>query len=264
MTTDNRATCWSVTINNPTADDDESIALARQKGWKVEGQKERGESGTVHYQLMVRTPQVRFSAVKKQFPRAHIEQARNSHALELYVHKDQSREGQLSDQSEQYPSLTKFWDLVIDQLDAWNCINFCYICNPVDERGTFWWKEAPVQYRRDPLNALDDVATVLIEQGYFVESLACNPQVRMAWRKFYTAIAIRVQRRRDRQTELELQARERRAQENVAVVDIPTHATPSASSPSGLLEGGQREEEGSAPSSGEGQACDEDSDSGDC
>ena len=32
-----RATCWSVTINNPLPADDENIARAKQRsGWKVE------------------------------------------------------------------------------------------------------------------------------------------------------------------------------------------------------------------------------------
>lgn len=55
MTT-TRGTNWSVTINNPTPKDDEEIALVRQKGWSVEGQKEKGSEGTEHYQLFVKTP----------------------------------------------------------------------------------------------------------------------------------------------------------------------------------------------------------------
>ena len=83
-----RASVWSVTINNPTQTDEYNISEARQKGWKVEGQLERGEQGTEHYQLILRTPQVRFSAVKQVFPRAHIEVARNVGALTAYVHKE--------------------------------------------------------------------------------------------------------------------------------------------------------------------------------
>jgi len=258
--TKDRATCWALTINNPTADDDECIAMARQKGWKVDGQKERGESGTIHYQLMVRTPQVRFSAVKKQFPRANIGQARNPNALAEYVKKKETRVAELPS-SERYPSLTKFWGLLIDKLDSWNYINICYVLNPKWERDehAFWWKEAPDRYRREPLYALDDVTAVLIEDGYYVEGHACNPQVRMQWRKFHASIACRVYADRDRQTDNAL----REAENNVAYMNIPTYATPSASSPSGLLEGGQREEEGSAPGCGAREAVDEDSDSGD-
>lgn len=90
-----RATCWSLTINNPTKSDEEWIQQARQKGWQVEGQLEKGKEGTEHYQLMVKTPQVRFSAVKKQFPRAHIEIARNPAALAQYVAKEETREADL-------------------------------------------------------------------------------------------------------------------------------------------------------------------------
>lgn len=80
-----RARAWSVTINNPTQTDEYDIAQARLKGWKVEGQLEKGEQGTTHYQLLVKTPQVRFSLIKKAFPRAHIEVCRNLTALTAYV-----------------------------------------------------------------------------------------------------------------------------------------------------------------------------------
>jgi len=106
-----RATCWSVTINNPLPADDENIALAKQKsGWKVEGQLEKGENGTPHYQLMVKTPQTRFGSIKKAFPRAHIEPARDIKALSKYVSKEETRIGTLP-LNDKYPSLTVLWDL---------------------------------------------------------------------------------------------------------------------------------------------------------
>lgn len=77
-----RSRYWSLTINNPTQEDEEAIALARQRGWKVEGQKEVGKEGTPHYQLCLDcSQQQRFSAVKKAFPRAHIEAAKSVVAL---------------------------------------------------------------------------------------------------------------------------------------------------------------------------------------
>lgn len=94
--TTQRATMWSITINNPTAEDREAIELARQKGWKIEGQFEKGEEGTLHLQLAVRTPQLRFSTMKKHFPRAHIEIARNAAAFLQYVNKADTRVGLLS------------------------------------------------------------------------------------------------------------------------------------------------------------------------
>jgi len=111
-----RATCWSVTINNPVESDEEHINSARQKGWKVDGQLEKGEKdGTPHYQLIVRTPQVRFSAVKKAFPRAHIEIARNPTALASYCKKEDTREASLPDRSSLYPSQ----DQVLNMFVAW-------------------------------------------------------------------------------------------------------------------------------------------------
>jgi len=174
MTTQ-RATCWSVTINNPTPDDEEAIAIARQKNWKVEGQLEKGDGGTLHYQLLVRTPQVRFSALKKQFPRAHIEIARNEAALDIYVNKEDTRVSKLQEKSEMYPSLSKYWALVSIELDAYN--------------------NTAIQYG-DPLMPMTlvgmDYATErLIYKGYHVESIAVNPQVRASWKRFAHSIYLR-------------------------------------------------------------------------
>ena len=78
-----------------------------------------GEGRNPHYQLMVKTPQVRFSAVRKMFPRAHVEAAREPSALKRYVGKVESRVGALPTSQEMYPSLSKFWDLIITELNSW-------------------------------------------------------------------------------------------------------------------------------------------------
>lgn len=169
-----RATNWSVTINNPTASDEEAIALARQRGWKVDGQLERGDQGTLHYQLAVRTPQVRFSQVKKAFPRAHIEVARNAAALAAYVHKSDTQIAPLAVQSDRYPSLSKFWDLIYDRI----CDE---IGHPADDllSGEY------------TLDLFDKVVYQLIADGYHVETLAVNPQTRTCFLKFGKALMIR-------------------------------------------------------------------------
>lgn len=182
-----RASAWSVTINNPTKDDEEYMNLARQKGWKVEGQLERGEQGTPHYQLLVKTPQVRFSAVKKAFPRAHIEVARNVAALEQYVNKEETREGELPVQQERYPSLSRLWELFADWVS--------------DHRLTLakeTWNEDQWLFHFDMF-----IRDSIID-GYFVESMAVNPQVRGCVKKYGREILIRVQnigRQTDRQTD---------------------------------------------------------------
>lgn len=182
-----RGTCWSVTINNPISADDDNIALAKQRGWKVEGQLEQGAQGTPHYQLMVKTPQVRFSAVKKAFPRSHIELARNVKALEAYVNKEDTRVSELPT-NDRYPSMAKLWQLFYEyfyerefqkQMDQWDSDK--------------WLLE------------FDRFIEEKMYEGYVVETMAVNPQVRSVVKKFGRCIIIResnlLHRQSDRQTQ---------------------------------------------------------------
>lgn len=186
MTTQ-RACAWSLTINNPMDSDEEAIQLARQKGWKVEGQKETGATGTPHYQLLLRTPQVRFSAVKRAFPRAHIEVARNVEALANYVVKADTRSGQLLMSQERYPSLSKLWDLIYDYLTK---------LPPPPPEGSRLIEGPTLRFRptetltRDEwtMSYFDDAISSLIRQGYIVESMAVNPQIRNAWLRYHKSI----------------------------------------------------------------------------
>lgn len=182
-----RGTCWSVTINNPTNSDEEWIALARQKsGWKVYGQREKGAQGTEHYQLMVTTPQVRFSAVKKAFPRAHIELARDRTALSKYVQKEDTRVGSLTSDQEMYPSMQKLWDMYANYVDE----------SPKGRKGAyeFWGSE-------QLLSEFDKFICEAIEQGYIVETMAVNPQIRSSVKQYGKNIINRSLRRQtDRQT----------------------------------------------------------------
>jgi hypothetical protein len=176
---------WSVTINNPTVADEEDMNLARQKGWKVEGQLERGDNGTPHYQLLVSTGQVRFAAVKKAFPRAHIEAARNVQALKQYVVKEETREGELPVQNDKYPSMDKIWALLFDQFLVAGVINRHPHTRSVD-----WSPYAS----DDPLFELDLAVACLIRDGFRVESILANPQNRTAFKKWSTDLMTRVYR----------------------------------------------------------------------
>lgn len=88
-----KARNWSITINNPTAEDYAAIELLKArpfcKNWI--GQLEKGENGTEHIQGALKTDNVRFSQVKKALPRAHIEPAKNAIALRQYVQKEETR-----------------------------------------------------------------------------------------------------------------------------------------------------------------------------
>lgn len=189
-----RGSHWSVTINNPTEKDEEEIALARQKGWSVEGQKEIGESGTPHYQLYVRTPQVRFSAVKKMFSRAHIELAKSPAALANYVHKEETRVGQLSESQDQYPSLSKLWKLLYQWLTECRGYEFEAIKPNNDSclspcRVRFLNKrEDQKRFATSPLDIFDEFIKDMICSGYHVESMGINPQIRGAWNNYWSAI----------------------------------------------------------------------------
>lgn len=218
MTT--RATCWSITINNPTEKDEEEIELARQKGWRVEGQKEKGENGTPHYQLMVSTPQVRFSAVKKMFSRAHIEVAKNRAALAAYVTKEATREGELASPSDKYPSLNKLWDMIYlkyntKDKDGWYDAEH-YGLDP-EPLVRFYYEHVQRKVERDPLKFLGETCAQFITEGYFVEHHIANPAVRWQWSNFWQEILTRSKgRQTDRQTNsVQIQ------QVNIPVMSIP-------------------------------------------
>jgi len=179
-----RATCWCVVINNPLPADDENIALAKQRsGWKVEGQLEKGENGTPHYQLMVKTPQTRFGTMKKAFPRAHIEPARDIKALTKYVSKEETRIGTLP-VNDKYPSLTAFWEL-FDQY-----IRTEQLAIPACEETR--------------LVIFDQFVSLYIERGYHIETMGVNPQIRSAVKKYLPSLIFRarnIRRQTDRQTD---------------------------------------------------------------
>jgi len=195
MANTTRSTCWSLTIANPTPKEEEQIALARQHGWEVTGQLEKGEGGLVHYQLMLKTPQVRFSAVKKLFSTAHIEVARNPKALETYVAKEDSRVATLPTQQNMYPSLSKYWILVTGYLNDRNYVDA--------ETSNDWWKKETGNL--DALGILDQATIFLIDEGYVVEGIASNPSTRTAWKKYHFAIYRRameqILQQTDRQTD---------------------------------------------------------------
>lgn len=170
-----RSRNWSVTINNPSQSDEYNIAEARQKGWKVEGQVERGEQGTEHYQLIVQTPQVRFSALKKAFPRAHIEVARNVSALRAYVQKEETRVASLKVDQSMYPSQL--------QLFSWYSLYYYEVK-----------KDYP---NKTNLEIFDLMCGQKIRQGYYIGAECMNPQIRAFIKKFGEHMAHREKNKRD-------------------------------------------------------------------
>lgn len=229
MDTTKRSTCWSLTINNPTEADEECICLARQNGWKLTGQKEVGTEGTPHLQMMLRTPQVRFSAVKKAFLRAHIEVAREPSALEKYVDKEEGRISKLPVAQEKYPSLSKFWQLIWDEINEKNgCTAFVWF-------GDFEWCEEkagyPLPTREKEFNR---AVGKLIQKGYHVETIAVNPATLTAWKRHGDDIMYRCL-----QADIEKADQAKRALENTESVssdetqhaEVPVYEPPSPCPP---------------------------------
>lgn len=221
-----RHTSWSVTINNPTAADEEEIALARSKGWKVEGQIERGENGTPHYQLLVKTPQTRFSTIKNYFKRGHIEPAKNVVALKKYVHKEDTRVAELTSTDDKYPSVSKMWELMFVFLRDNNWIHIDHdprYDTENDRWDTMWFKDCPNHLRHNPERMFDTLIQELIINGYFVEHHAMNPQVRGAWKRYAPAILHRTRLVIDARNDL---------QNKIAVDDITQNVEVPSPNPS--------------------------------
>jgi len=171
-----RSSYWSITINNPT---DQDLQGTLPPGWTLQGQHEVGKEGTPHFQGMLHTPQVRFSAVKKQLPRAHIEIARNPKALEQYVHKADTRVSTF--EMNTAPNIFQSQQLVIDNFDDahWNSIK------PNIMDGTY--KDGDTE--KVFMGYIDSITKTLIRGGVRgLEFTAINPMWRSSWLRFGLAI----------------------------------------------------------------------------
>lgn len=170
-----RGTCWSLTINNPNDDDRQNMAML-PAGWSIRGQEERGEQGTLHLQLMLKTPQVRFSAVKKWFPRAHIEKARNEQALAQYVVKSDTRVSELT-VDKKFLTLPQLW------------VKFAeYVHEKCDDAKRPLWLEWDPE---DWLAVFDKAGKKLIHAGYHIELQLVNPQIRSSVKNYGQEIFLR-------------------------------------------------------------------------
>lgn len=163
-----RAAHWSITINNPAEEDRQALKDHPTFVKKVVCQDEVGDNGTLHIQGYVQTTQVRFSAIKKWLPRAHIEVARNQKALLNYVQKDDTAvEGTQQQITNEYLSMDKALMKIAEQKDISQFeMDFDkYMSNPQKEIKREYW-------------AL--VNKILVDQPRAV-GLFTNPQLERAW-----------------------------------------------------------------------------------
>lgn len=171
-----RSTCWSITINNPT---DEDMQIELPAGWRLTGQIEQGAEGTRHYQGMLNTPQVRFTAVKKIFKRAHIEVAKNRKALEKYVHKVDTRVEAVADRSSDIPTLFEYQTIIAA---AWDNDEFNeMVAKPTNQLTNT--NELAMRY-------VDNLVARDIEENCRrgAEFIGINPMWRSSWKIFWRSI----------------------------------------------------------------------------
>lgn len=166
---DSRGSRWSVTVNCKSVSRSTAegcIAHARQLGWRVYGQIERGDAGTEHFQLAVSTPQVRFSAVKKVFPTAHIELANNWAALMEYCKKEDTRLESIKEVSSNYLP----WAQLRQMFAEWLVEDeFRVHTTDPDRRLQVW----------------DIFIGELIEQGYEVDLMGMNANYRACISRYW-------------------------------------------------------------------------------
>lgn len=173
-----RATCWSITINNPTPSDIPT-ADAMPAKWTLQGQMEQGKEGTMHYQGMLTTPQSRFSQIKKIFPRAHIEVAKNKSALQKYVSKEDTRIMEVPTVSSAIPTLFDYQATIADK---WVGVDFDNYLEQFPDKEV---GEVALIYV-DHLVEQDIIAGM---RG--IEYIAINPMWRSSWKKFWRGIILR-------------------------------------------------------------------------
>jgi len=184
---DDRGTCWSITINNPTQDEvkDGQLLIQLNPGWKCTGQMEVGKDGTPHYQGMLITNQVRFSAVKKVFVRAHIEKAKNKAALSKYVHKPETRVSEVADAISNIPTLFEYQHTIAAR---WNDDEW---------KKLFVASDLPVE--KTVMAYVDRLVAEDIDAGMCgVEYIAVNPMWRSAWGKFWKQMVSRERKLRQK------------------------------------------------------------------
>jgi len=175
-----RGSGWSITI----FDDAYKDATLPAK-WTLVGQMEKcPETGTIHFQGMLNTPQVRFSAVKRVFPKAHIELAKNKIGLVKYVKKEDTRIQSIPDRSSDIPTLWDYSDKLATAYDEDEFLSF---------QDKYTDQEICKLSKNDMLlEYIDTLVCKDIERGQKgIEFICINPMFRSAWKRYGTSMVSR-------------------------------------------------------------------------
>ena len=186
-----RDTMWQTTIYATGIDDHEQQkawlnAYAQRPlppGWKLNGQIELcPKTNRHHIQGHITTPQVRGSAVMKEFPKQHLEIVRDRTALTNYDGKLDTRVSAF-----QTPDAPSFWEFHEIVAEKWDDIKWSLISSGV----TF---EEMIAGKLDDyaLKYVDQIVGELIEEGIRgAEFMGVNPMFRSAWKRFWKNITNR-------------------------------------------------------------------------
>lgn len=182
---------WSITINNPTDDDNRQWACLKDYPWvkEVQGQLEKGKDGTLHIQGMIKTQSVRFAQVKKALPRAHIEPAKNVNALRQYVNKTETRVAAIA--PVKVATQSDVQRVLLESIMLTGFRHYEWTGDPINCFNEFL-AEKELQIKNDWEIWTDAAVSKLIREGYYgVEFVMSNPQVRTAFRKYLPDILYR-------------------------------------------------------------------------
>lgn len=205
-----RSTCWSLTQHVESEQEAaEFMLMPVPPGWKLTGQLEEAPTTRkLHLQLMLETPRIRFGAVKKQFPKAHIEVARNKHQLSLYVKKTDTRVAVAEQPAT--PTIWEFNTMVAHRIDTQDLNKYLLNVRHIDYTkhadaiyvdrewvvmGDIWKSVKP----NEMLEYIDTVIMEFISEGVRgAEYMGVNPMFRSAWKTYGVALIERAAKEKSR------------------------------------------------------------------
>jgi len=169
-----KTTRWSLThwlTEGRNLDSLNALVQAMPQNWALEGQIEQGidSQQRLHAQLYLKTEQTRGTRVAKFFPHTHIEEARNSFALENYVHKEETAVAQFKTIENRSPQ----WHVVRDRFYDW------YVTEHADQLAYNVDDEERLKY-------WDRFIGISLEEGMNVDVIGVNPQYRSCIMKYWT------------------------------------------------------------------------------
>lgn len=160
---------WLTPETGYTAETINEFTQAMPNDWSLEGQMEQGhDSGKLHYQLLLKTPQTRGTRIRKFFPKCYIDEAKKYHALQQYVHKTDTRVGEFKTVENRSPQ----WKTVRNRFFDW-------ILTEKTDNGFFGVVD------EERMKLWDTFIGLSLREGMEVDIIGVNPQYRSCIQKYW-------------------------------------------------------------------------------